>query len=252
MSQIHQELQTLKSELENLETVRLNFETAREVTKSIVEQLATQSQKLHDHIGNVIPIYDKHLQENLKQTQDKLAITQKNIQEEVNKVMLKWKEVADVYNTSLAEHLKKLQSDFEESGRNIQRNVSDATTPISDLNQQIAILLEALDTTHLHIQKLTNKNEELVNEIRRIDFPARLDKLDNTVSAINLGLQNVQSRLSDTERNIKETLINIEKNLQSQISDLKPKLNSIKVFQWVILILLGCTLIFNILIYIKR
>ncbi len=292
MSQIHQELQTLKSELDKLETVRQNFESARQVTTSIVEQLTLQGEKLNNHIGQVIPIYDKNLQENLMQTQDKLVVMQRNIQEEVNKVVFqwqtvaddyhkglsnhlqilqkkledsqkitedktnestkKWKEVADIYNVSLAEHLRKLQGDFELSGRNIQKNVSDATIPISDLNQRIVILLDELHATHGHIQNLTKNNEDLVGEIRKIDFPSRLDKIDNTVSAINLGLQNVQSRLSDNERNIKETLINTEKNLQSQILDLEPKLNSIKVFQWVILILLGCTLIFNILIYIKR
>lgn len=292
MSQIHQELQTLKSELDKLETVRQNFETAREVTKSIVEQLATQSQILHEHIGNVIPIYDKHLQENLKQTQDKLVLVQKSIEKEVNEAVLqwiavandyqtglsnhiqaiqkqlndsqksiedkanetskRWKDVADVYNTSLAEHLEKLQNEFEKSGKGIQKNVSDATIPIFDLNKHIESLLASLVSTHKQIEKLTNKNELLVDEIRKIDFPSRLDKIDNTVSAINLGLQNVQSRVSDSERNIKETVSNVEKNLLNQISILESKANSAKIFQWITLFLLLVVMAMLVAIYIKR
>lgn len=291
MSQIHQELQTLKSELEKLETVRHNFESAKQVTTSIVQQLSLQGEKLNNHIGQVIPIYDKHLQENLRQTQDKLVVTQRNIQEEVNKVVFqwqtvaddyhkglsnhlqilqkkledsqkiteaktnettkKWKEAADIYNVSLAEHLKKLQGDFELSGRNIQKNVSDATIPISDLNQRIVILLDALYATHGHIQKLTKNNEELVSEIRKIDFPSRLDKIDNTVSAINLGLQNVQLRVSDSERNLKENITNNEKNILNQIDFLESKINSGKTIQWIMIVLLCATIILLIANYFK-
>jgi ABC-type transporter Mla subunit MlaD len=332
MSQIHQELETLKKELKHLDTVRQNFEEARQVTTRIVEQLATQSEKLHDHIGNVIPIYDKHLQENLKQTQDKLALTQKNIQEETHKVMSqwktvaddyqtglynhiemvqkqledsqkgiesrlfetsiqwktvaddyktglsehiervqerleysqsgieyktnetikRWKEVADNHNTSLAEHLKKLQNEFEKSGKGIQKNVSDATMPISDLNKRIENLLSSLVSTNRQLEVLTTKNERLVDEIRKIDFPSRLDKIDNTVSAINLGLQNVQLRLSDTERNMKESIMNLNQNVHNQMLVLESKANSAKKFQWVTLFLLCVAIAMLVAIYLKK
>ena len=118
MSQIHQELQTLKSELIKLETVRENFESARQLTTNIVQQLALQGDKLNNHIGQVIPIYDKHLQENLMQTQDKLVVMQRNIQEEVNKVVFQWQTVADDYHKGLSNHLQILQKKLEILSKN--------------------------------------------------------------------------------------------------------------------------------------
>lgn len=53
---------------------------------------------------------------------------------------------------------------------------------------------------------LTHNVGALINRLDRVDFPSRLDKIDATVSALQLGFQNVQGRLDGVERNVQETV----------------------------------------------
>ncbi|MCJ7554779.1 MAG: hypothetical protein MUO34_12955 [Ignavibacteriaceae bacterium] len=50
-----------------------------------------------------------------------------------------------------------------------------------------------------------------------MDFPTRLDKIDATVSAINQGLQNTQTRIGDIERNLKDDFQAKTKDVTSKI-----------------------------------
>ncbi len=77
---------------------------------------------------------------------------------------------------------------------------------------------------------LANAAEALTSKIDGVDFPTRLDKLDATVSSINLGLQNVQSRLEGVERSLsdelkasREALLKEMKELAEQQSTLQKR-----------------------------
>ena len=64
----------------------------------------------------------------------------------------------------------------------------------------------------------------LIKKIESIDFPARFDKLDATVSSINQGLQNTQQRLGELERNIKDDLQAKTKDVISKVDSLDSNL----------------------------
>ena len=50
--------------------------------------------------------------------------------------------------------------------------------------------------------------ELLVEKLDKVDFPVRLDKIDNSVASINVGVQNIQGRVDSLEKNLKEDLNN--------------------------------------------
>ena len=69
----------------------------------------------------------------------------------------------------------------------------------------------------------------------KVDFPIRLDKIDNSVASINVGVQNIQSRLDMVENNIKD-------ELSSKLSE---QLLKFKKHQNIITLALGCFMIIS-------
>lgn len=71
---------------------------------------------------------------------------------------------------------------------------------------------------------LTDQATKLLDRLDRVDFPLRLDKLDASVSALQVGLQTTQGRLDNVERNLQdavrraqERLDKVEPNLQDAV-----------------------------------
>jgi archaellum component FlaC len=50
----------------------------------------------------------------------------------------------------------------------------------------------------------------LIDTIRQVNFPLRLDKIDNTVSAINIGIQNTQTGINTLNTKLGDLETNLE------------------------------------------
>ncbi|MBM3243193.1 hypothetical protein FJZ31_43590 [Candidatus Poribacteria bacterium] len=72
----------------------------------------------------------------------------------------------------------------------------------------------------------------LTDKIDRIDFHSRLDKLDATVSGINVAIQNIQGRFDTLERNIKD-------DFEHRISALRESLGKSHLLNLILLIVIS-------------
>jgi uncharacterized protein YukE len=77
-----------------------------------------------------------------------------------------------------------------------------------------SLIAEVQELTNTY-QGLIGKTEKLIHLVDDIDFPTRLDKLDISVTTVNQGMQNVQSKLEnqgtlirDEFKETKSTLVN--------------------------------------------
>ena len=64
-----------------------------------------------------------------------------------------------------------------------------------------------IDQTRAEKEKLDKLGYRILNvgtEIENVDFPTRLDKMDSTVSGINIGIQNMQAELRAFEERIEK------------------------------------------------
>ena len=103
----------------------------------------------------------------------------------------------------------------------------------SDLIQQAGDAAELTRKTSEALNKVTKDLVQAVNrfleKVDKIDFPTRLDKVDATISGINAGIQNIQSRFDSIERNLKDDFKSkidiIEKNLAN---DFESKLSAVE------------------------
>lgn len=145
-------------------------------------------------------------------------------------------------DTSNEQHLNKIRDEHAQ----ILRKISD------ELNGVLSQFRDNLSKTTALIQA----SERLVGKIDRIDFPTRLDKLDANISSINLAVQNLQTRIGDSERNLKDRIESLEKELLNQISQIvqqaqiqAKQVNFLKIS---VFITWGLMILFFALLYFKK
>jgi len=97
-----------------------------------------------------------------------------------------------------------------------------------DLGETLKNLKEVVETEIVEYRFLVEKAEALIKKIDEINFPERLDKIDNNITAINLGLQNLQNRLGDLSRDVhdgfkesKKQVDRLEESVRNEFSEVK-------------------------------
>lgn len=124
--------------------------------------------------------------------------------------------MSDNIHTQL-EKLKTELSKLEPAVIHLQK----ADEAVKEIQSIVVKLIPLIDELRQENNKLTESNTKLIEKIDKVDFPSRLDKVDATVSSINQGLQNTQSRLGDLERNIKDDNIAKTKEVVSSVDQVK-------------------------------
>lgn len=132
--------------------------------------------------------------------------------------------------SALIDDLKAIEEKHRQELFKIHKDKIDA------LQGQLQILLTELKEKSEKFNQLideTNILEHTISdyysEIKKINFPERLDKIDNQISAINIGIANLQTAIQETQRRI-ETGFNATSEIIQQarekiISDLTSHIN---------------------------
>jgi len=117
-------------------------------------------------------------------------------------------------NESLAdfeEELSKLKSASEmiEVAKNtIQDTISETKKIMEELisnsNKATDAAIKESKKLNESAQKLFKAVDILRNKLDKVDFPTRLDKLDNSVTVINAAIQNMFGRFETIEKNLKD------------------------------------------------
>ena len=108
-------------------------------------------------------------------------------------------------NQDIHSHLEKLKVELnklEPAVKHLQEADKNTAALISNADNLFIVANSVLE---IH-EKLIKSNEKLIVQIDKVNFPTRLDKIEATVSSINVSLQKTQKCLGDIERNIKDDL----------------------------------------------
>lgn len=110
----------------------------------------------------------------------------------------------------LLEIIKKEDTDFKNDLTGLMRQSHvQMKEENSHLNFTTSEIQQQVKREQQYLAELREKVNNYYDIIERINFPDRLDKLDNNISAVVLAVQSVQNRLDNLERNlvdrIKET-----------------------------------------------
>jgi uncharacterized phage infection (PIP) family protein YhgE len=170
-----------------------------------LEKLKTELEKLEPAV--------KHLQK-ADENATALLITLTNIHKEFTKHL---QNIEKALLDANEKHQKQLTTEIWES----TKKMSDATEQLSKSNSSFEKQIRVLLSEYFGLRESTLR---LIKKIESIDFPARFDKLDVTVSSINQGLLNTQQRLGELERNIKDDLQAKTKDVISKVDSLDSNL----------------------------
>lgn len=111
-------------------------------------------------------------------------------------------------------HRKNLQKDFKEKIDSIEKQLEIMMTDLKDKTNMLSHLIE--DT-----KKLEKSITDYFAELRKINFPERLDKIDNQISSINIGLGNLQTSIQLTQEKTEKGFDETTQNLSNGISSTK-------------------------------
>jgi len=121
-------------------------------------------------------------------------------------------ELADKYVQEVTEKGSSAISDMALQGKEWMSTVKTQTEATLDKAQEF--VKDAQNSVGLLEERL----QKTIDVIDKVDFPSRLDKVDNQISSINIGLQNVQSELKRLEQ---RTLEKIDAQSSKQLSEIK-------------------------------
>jgi uncharacterized transporter YbjL len=172
------------------------------------------SQDIHTHL------------EKLKTELNKLEPAVKHLQqadENASALISAVSTIHKEYSKNLQAIEKLLVDSNKDHHKQISKDILDSTIKLNDLGEQITKSFKSVEKEVKDLLDeytfLSSETEKLVAKIDKVDFPTRLDKLDSTVSSINQGLQNTQTRIGDIERNIKD-------DIQAKAKDVISKVDS--------------------------
>lgn len=154
------------------------------------QDIHTHLEKLKTELNKLEPAV-KHLQK-ADENATALISSLSNIHKEFSKHL---QSIEKSLSDANAKHQKQLTKEIQES----TKKINDATELLSKSNSTFEKQIKNLLSEY---SELGNTTATLIKKIESVDFPKRFDKLDATVSSINQGLQNTQTRICDLERNI--------------------------------------------------
>lgn len=115
------------------------------------------------------------------------------------------KTAADILK-KIPELLSELKSVEEEHRNDLQKDLKEK---IDSIEKQLQLLLTELKDKAKELTQVIEENKKLeksINdyflELRKIKFPERLDKIDNQISSINIGVGNLQTVIQISQTKI--------------------------------------------------
>jgi len=130
---------------------------------------------------------------------------------------------------------------------------------LAELKEKSKLLNQLIVET----KKLENTISDYYSEIKKINFPERLDKIDNQISSINIGVANlqtaiqntqtkvdsVQTSLSSTSQAIEKRFFDLENKIVSENSSIKKEIKTNRIimicFGVIVIIGIGLMLILH-------
>jgi len=111
-------------------------------------------------------------------------------------------------------HRKNLQKDFKEKIDSIEKQLQSLLTELKDNAKLLSQLIE-------ETKKLEKSIIDYFAELRKINFPERLDKIDNQISSINIGIGNLQTSIQRSQEKIERGFDETNQNLKNGFTSTK-------------------------------
>jgi len=252
-----------------LEAVRA-VETSRDISVLQVEQLRELADSYVTFVEDVKQASVSAIESKLQELDTKIAefvLTQsqaitsvaKDATNATNKAITTTEGLTSKFGQNLDEFNSQAKTAYETKLNEFKTDFTTFVTDLkTELNQSVSTLnnntknqeeshnslIIAIKAIIQSNKDLITSNTEFVNLINGINFPSRLDKIDNTVSAINIGIQNTQTKVETIDRELKDKIqkqaLETDRKIESSEQLLNEVLTAqnkqiklVKIFLWV-------------------
>ena len=210
--EIQTALQKLQSQLELLEPAAYNISEYDKVSKRAIETLAEVDKHYQDHLTGIKQSITSFL----------LILNTKNgshiaeIRSEFSDILRGITDESDKNIKGLAEAKQNLLTFLPQLAKanelHLTKVENEYSATLKSLTAEINTAIEEFKHTLAKSTALISAVERFTEKIDKVNFPSRLDKIDNSVTNIYTGVQNLQGRIDLLEMNLKE-------HLQNKIND---------------------------------
>mgnify|MGYP000388838501 FL=1 len=224
---LHTALFELEKNLQDLSSAKQQIDEIKKISFDVVAAISSLQEKYSQHLISIEKTH--HL--NLENYKKNVASFVGNLENEYNSIVSlskenitsAKKEFSQFIKTQKEEinkyHLKLISSTQDLINQSIE-NLNKSTEKHEALfNHQDEKIKQHLNSYEILIDKVSN----LLDYIQKVDFPSRLDKIDNTISSINIGLQNLQGNVNDIQREQQRRFEQLEKLLTEKMNELQDK-----------------------------
>lgn len=160
-----------------------------------INELATESlKKVQEDLTAIVKEVDQQVKTTAGVCKDAVNQTATTAQGAVSDIRDQASGTLEEVKQNSTEHLVQLR-----------KSLTDFVTKAeTELNETLKNLKTVVETEIVEYRYLVEAATALIAKIDAINFPERLDKIDYNISAINLGVQNLQNRLGDLSREMKD------------------------------------------------
>lgn len=167
-------------------------------SEQVIEKLKNLQTELE-----TVSVAVKHIDEAAK-----VADTAAEILKKIPELLTELKSVEE-------KHRENLQKDFKGKIEVIRKQLQSLLDELNDKTKQLNQVIE-------EIKKLERSISDYYAEIKKINFPERLDKIDNQISSINIGIGNLQSaiQISQTKIDLVYSALNeVKQSIEKKLTD---------------------------------
>ncbi|RIV73094.1 hypothetical protein [Flagellimonas aequoris] len=197
--ELYSALFDLEKELNSLKSAKQQIEEVIAIGNNVVKGFEVLNNNYSEYLSGLGDDYQSKL-ELLANTVAEIKTKQATFSEELKDIsssfIKKQSESNELNQKNLMLSTKSL---IDELITSLNNTINSTTEVYQNQNQKIN---EQLDFYNSFVSKV----EQLTTIIGSVDFPNRLDKLDNTVSAINIGIQNNQAKLDELNNSVRKEL----------------------------------------------
>ncbi len=268
--EFRKQLEVLKTTTNPLLAAVRAVETSRDISVLQVEQLRELADSYVTFVEDVKQASVSAIESKLQELDTKIAnfiLTQsqaitsvtKDATNATNKAITTTDGLTGKFDQKLGEFNSQAKMAYETKLNEFKTDFATFVTDLrTELNQSVSTLNnntknqeESHNSLIIEIKAIIQSNKDLitsntafVNLINGINFPSRLDKIDNTASAMNIGIQNTQTKVETIDRELKDKIDkqaietdrkieNSEQVIKEELTNQNKQIKLLKIFLWI-------------------
>ncbi len=162
------------------------------------------------------------------------------LQEELEKVKTAAELVEIAKNTNetvLSESKSLFENEFQKIVETSKSLLTESKSLIEQTQKSSEVTLQEANKLSDSSNNLISVTNDLLNEIKKINFPSKLEKIDNTLSGLSTTIQNIFGRFDTFETSFKENLKNINEEINLKFTKIKNRTNGILILNLIVFVL---------------